>query len=662
VIRHRQNRIKGAGHIDDEFLTPWQVEAKLRKRTDQELNLFNADVEVEKLILDVVSKGVEDVNVADSLIAGEVTRSIETSSNISITVHDQSRAIIESGALEDEDGELLAVDVRLDGLWFRLAKIEKQTDDLVLTLEDRDIARLRGKKGPRKAASRAKVTRAQYVLQLIRSVKVRRIPVSINELDKKQRKAKAGKKEREDVRDRRRSKGFDKGEILEGKEGTLNKSQLDNASRVIAVADDLDAPDKATLALIEACIVEGPDFKNPNSGEGTSIGILQLTDQHHMTPHQRRDIEKVAELFLKKGFTGSGGAIELAKKNPNRSAGWIAQEVQGSGHPERYDKYRGKARLILRAWGSTAGTAAAYKRYEFKVEKKETYWDAIQRLAKEVNWRAFMSAGRFYFISEKDLFASRARYRFSENSPGVTNIDFQQDYRKKVFKATVSCRIDRWGAPPGTVVIMESMGMATGRWLVMSITRSLFSPEATIELKKPRREKLEPRPEVQNQGEGAVGGEDTAIQGTGGGAKGIVDRAVTIAQTAGGAGVYVGSDLRAGDTVDSGEPSDHSKNNADLAARDIGVRGINLLTGPPSPKLDKAILALGEAFDRDYSSAKHGPFQNADSFHWRGFRIQIIWRTPQWGGHMGHIHIGAKRDPTPAGSVWNKRHRGPGGT
>ena len=131
---------------------------------------------------------------------------------------------------------------------------------------------------------------------------------------------------------------------------------------------------------------------------------------------------------------------------------------------------------------------------------------------------------------------------------------------------------------------------------------------------------------------------------TAGGARGIVEQAAVLAAEVGGKGVFVGSSHRPGDVLASGTPSDHSQNHGRLAARDIGVRGRNLLTGPPSRRLDKAVVAIGHAFGRPgYGNGRRGPFQDADTFVWKGYRIQIIWRTPKWGGHMGHIHIGAKK-------------------
>jgi len=127
---------------------------------------------------------------------------------------------------------------------------------------------------------------------------------------------------------------------------------------------------------------------------------------------------------------------------------------------------------------------------------------------------------------------------------------------------------------------------------------------------------------------------------TKGGARGIVEQAFTVAHDAGGAQVYVGSDFRPGSGTTSGNVSDHAYNDAYRAARDIGKRGVDLLWGPPSPELDKAAVAVGRAFGRSYGT---GRSTIIDTFNWNGYRIQIIWRTPMYGGHLGHIHVGAKR-------------------
>jgi hypothetical protein len=123
------------------------------------------------------------------------------------------------------------------------------------------------------------------------------------------------------------------------------------------------------------------------------------------------------------------------------------------------------------------------------------------------------------------------------------------------------------------------------------------------------------------------------------GARTLVEDAVRVAKSAGGGGVYVGSSLRPGDITSSGNLSDHAANDAGRAARDIGVQGIDLNAGPPSPKLDRACKAICDALGRRYS-----PGQSIiDNFNVGNLAVEIIWRTPAYGGHMGHVHIGAHR-------------------
>lgn len=117
----------------------------------------------------------------------------------------------------------------------------------------------------------------------------------------------------------------------------------------------------------------------------------------------------------------------------------------------------------------------------------------------------------------------------------------------------------------------------------------------------------------------------------------IVDAAGAVAAPY---GTYVCSAYRPGAHVQSGGRSDHSSNDADRAARDIAVRGVNCLWGPPPAALDEAAVAIGKYFGRTYAL---GAVVDSDRFAWHGYRIEIIWRTPKYGGHLGHIHIGACR-------------------
>ena len=131
-----------------------------------------------------------------------------------------------------------------------------------------------------------------------------------------------------------------------------------------------------------------------------------------------------------------------------------------------------------------------------------------------------------------------------------------------------------------------------------------------------------------------------------GGAKGIVDDAVRVSRCVGGNAVYVCSALRPGSTTSGGNVSDHTSNSSVQAARDISVREINCIKGPRSIKLSRSVVAIGKEFGRNYGSGRQ---RIVDTFGWKGYRVQIIWFTPEYGGHDGHIHIGVRKGGAPIG-------------
>lgn len=117
------------------------------------------------------------------------------------------------------------------------------------------------------------------------------------------------------------------------------------------------------------------------------------------------------------------------------------------------------------------------------------------------------------------------------------------------------------------------------------------------------------------------------------GAYETVERAVRLAQAVHST-LYVVSDYRPGD------PMDHGSNDFDKAARDIAHPKYDALKGPPQPELDDFAVVLGHALGRDYDRGE----RIVDTWHETGWRLQVIWRTPEFGGHLGHVHFGIKED------------------
>jgi cell wall-associated NlpC family hydrolase len=105
-------------------------------------------------------------------------------------------------------------------------------------------------------------------------------------------------------------------------------------------------------------------------------------------------------------------------------------------------------------------------------------------LAQEVNWRAFMDRGTLYFVSEDRLISAKARYIVSEQTDGVSWIDFDIDQGKKVSEATVTARTDLFDVPIGSVMAIREMGTANGRYLVAGVRRGLFDADTEIALKR----------------------------------------------------------------------------------------------------------------------------------------------------------------------------------
>jgi len=482
------------------------------------------DLDLQKVVLDVVNRKIRglDTRVEGSIVGGELERTIDGASTLTLTVHDPQRALLRSGMFD------YRIDVHLDRLYWRLVKVGKSGDDLTLSFEDREVAYLRDHTSPRKA-TRGKVTRPQFAQTLVREVRPT-IPfvtgAGVVASAPPRPIASSAQKRSDASRAEQRQQGLNrKTPGLTVKGAPASPDQVRMAERVLDVAASLNAPEKAAQALVAACIVESL-LRNPNGGDRDSRGVLQVRDS---TARPMRinnlDPEACANAFLTRGFTGRGGAITLARQHPDWTAGQIAQTVQGSAHPTRYDEWGREAAGVVNAYtggeksdaqgtirvGEGGSTLAAMDTrvirkalpYQFRRGgtdgQREDSWTCLQRLASEVNWRCFMSAGTLYFISEDELMRAKPRFVISEDTLGVSAIDFDIDRGKVRDEVTVTCRAARWTGAPGAVIELFDCGPANGRWLVSDLRRGIFDADATITLKRPSKALPEPPAETVSQ-------------------------------------------------------------------------------------------------------------------------------------------------------------------
>jgi len=474
------------------------------------------DVSVERLLLHPASdtRLLPGLGLETKIIDGHVANSMREAPSLSVTVLDPHDDLLTSGIFAYN------LNAELDDMPFRLVSVSRQEEDaIVLDFEHLIVAALRTHNEPRKF-SRGDFTRAEAARALVREVKAMPIVFVSPDIHRRQPIRKADERKSASERKSNRDPGISESAEVKRPDGrAFTTAELGNAERALDVADSLKAGKKATLALAEACIVEGPFFRNPLGGDGSSSGILQLLAGHlggsTSTHGGRRDIELVCKMFLQDGFTGVGGAIAVARAHPEWTAGQVAQAVQGSGFPKRYDAVKESAEAMIAAYkggGESFGAAGSYyKRYEFtrgQAEKVETTWDCTGRWADEVRWRRFVAGKRtYYFVADEHLMRSKPRYLIDPTTTGLVGkptFDLEVGRRTVVVRGrsvalpsecVVRVRIDRWAAPPGSVIELADYGPLNGRWLVDEVSRPLFDAEAEVHLRQPQKALAEPRSE-----------------------------------------------------------------------------------------------------------------------------------------------------------------------
>ncbi|WP_163511833.1 hypothetical protein [Fodinicola acaciae] len=116
-------------------------------------------------------------------------------------------------------------------------------------------------------------------------------------------------------------------------DGVLKKlKQVGDARHVTA---------KVRLAMFETAWVES-HANNLGCGTGDSVGVFQQSPSNGWgTKAQCMDVKHAANKFLDQ-------AIPNSRNHPSWSAGKVAQSVQRSAYPSRYDAAKSKAQSLIR--------------------------------------------------------------------------------------------------------------------------------------------------------------------------------------------------------------------------------------------------------------------------------------------------------------------------
>jgi hypothetical protein len=601
-----------------------------------------------------------------------LTRTIEGSSSITLGLYDPDLSFLPTSLLAEQ------WDAKIDGLWFRYVSTSKTGKNLSLTLEDRHVAKLRNFTGPEKKL-RAQYTRAEFVKWLVETA-APDLDFFCPQLHVKQpieTKAKA-EKAKADAKTNR-GKGIGDAKHLTVGGAAASPSQIELGETAGQIAESASAPFIVRVALFAALMDES------SMGASAAGNVLQGLGSGG-APIGNAEEEISGFLTGKPTWTGTA-AIQYHKESPGKTFYEIAQAVQASGAGEasngaaNYGKFGDEARAWVEAFsgeaGEDVGSATVTEPYRFEVGKKETYWDAIQRLAKQVNWRAFISAGRFYFMPEPELLQGMVRLAITpelvdDPDSGIENVDFDFHVNKLVTEVKVTAIAHQWKPPPGSVVTIAGYGPASigfgdapikknsqgqkmglsqnvntrtgegrGRYLVSSIeaplTESSDARLVTITLKKATAPLPEPAATTKSApvtgtssaAAGAIKGEMGALEGT---AEDVVNEVVFYAQKNGFPGISPGTVKAAnathGPTVDGGR-SDHQGPPETAWAADIS-------NGYKTPEEAALAAAIAKAFGIPWDGAGLVTHETG------GYRLQLIHNTYEGGDHFDHVHFGCE--------------------
>lgn len=428
-----------------------------------------------------------------------ISRTIDGVSNIQLTVHDPARDLLRNKLLEEKWV------MNVDGLKFRYKGATKEGPDLVLKFIEENAARMQEVKGARRAY-RDQVTRGEFILSEVREVDGPDIPTSIYELHKTQ------PIKHESDRERKKQEQNESGEEHTQGEPGLGKADLGSVEvkhvkadiaqiHVIDTVLDTGMSMGVSFKLLVCAIMtitqesDAVDLAISSGPNGEGFGPFSQTAAWRssgLPGGVHGDIPACAQGFFK-------SAAKVDKAHPSMAKGPLCQEVQNAGAGQLYSQWEDEATRTVEKYlgGSDVGSVSQTitERYAFERKKKEDAWDNTLSLAKEVRWRRFMVAGKFFYVPDSFLMRSKRRDSIDEEDSGIDEINFEYFENRPVHEATVLCRAQYWRVPPGCIVeLKKKMGPAAGNYLVTSIEGSLFKsdPNLTIKLHKPVKSLKEP--------------------------------------------------------------------------------------------------------------------------------------------------------------------------
>jgi lysophospholipase L1-like esterase len=471
----------------------------------------------------------------------------------------------------------------------------------------------------------------------------------------------------------------------QGHSSKVNTTQIRLANICLDVAMEQNAGQLAMEAMMCAAIAESGISEIMNKGGSGYGGVFQ--GDVDVTYHYFKvdDTKEEAYYFLMggKGFQG-GGAKSISKRRPNLTPGEIALMVEASKElPHFYQRHVAEARAFISAYGGAPdhGTVTTRAQYNFEIGKGENYWDGMNRLAQEVNWRLFVDGRTVFYDADTSLIRQIPAGRIKRTDPAVVSWDATWDGRRIATEMSMELICDPFEFRAGEVLELEDFGILSagstvglpGRWLITEVERSSGQVFSSFKLAQPEHPKPEPatqsitRSEDDNDDPTEVSkGSALRIVDSSYSAENVINRIVLpivrkmnkdmangVTEFTIGGGPITVENLRAVNArhgpTGGGSTSDHQGNGITAWAADISN------ATHPSPEMDRLAKTLILAFDLpdlgNWNATSGAPAGNLISYDkHKDFRYQLIYRynDAQARDHFNHVHFGVHRK---AGSV-----------
>lgn len=424
--------------------------------------------------------------IEQAVTACTIERTIEGASTLSIEVYDPQRTLLNAGLLDARSVAVIG-DLRFSFVQFSGGGNES----LTLTFEDEQINKLRRYNKPLKA-TRGQVTRAQFLQRLAKEASVSLFAPEAFRVQPVGSSQPASAK----------GAGFSDAEKFKVRGKIATKDQRKIVSTVLALGNQRKLPRAVMIAAVAAMI---KDTSVKNKASGTLLGVFAQRKALGSAT-LRRDVKHAAGVFY-------DAALPVYRANPGQSIGALANAGQrnaGDSSAKGYAKYAAEAKAAVKMYFGGDGPGKPGKRsktiakpYSFTRgqpggEVGEDSWACMQRLADEVGWRVFAQLDRVWFASEPYLFEAKPVASIDPNDDSfIAFNDYDFDAGKKVAEASFDIFVGRWSLSPGSTIVLTDSGPLNGRWLVTQTSRDLFSPYASVTVKRPRPTLPEPPPETE---------------------------------------------------------------------------------------------------------------------------------------------------------------------